>query len=127
MVYGEQRGTAVCDYDHDGRPDLVVTENSAATRLFHNVNGKPGIRVVLSGPAGNPSGIGAQLRLKTAAGWGPAREVHGGSGYWSQDGAVQVISGAGKANKLQVRWPGGKESMVEVPSEAKELRAQFEN
>ena len=51
-VYGEQRGAALCDYDHDGRMDLVVTQNGDQTRLFHNVGAKPGLRVRLVGPAG---------------------------------------------------------------------------
>ena len=51
-VYGEQRGAALCDYDHDGRVDLVVTQNGNQTRLFHNVGAKPGLRVRLAGPAG---------------------------------------------------------------------------
>jgi enediyne biosynthesis protein E4 len=39
MVYGEQRGAAVADFDGDGRVDLVVTQNAAETRLFKNVRG----------------------------------------------------------------------------------------
>jgi hypothetical protein len=35
-IYGEQRGAAACDFDHDGRIDLVVTQHGAATRLFRN-------------------------------------------------------------------------------------------
>src|SRR5205823_10858972 len=62
-VYGEQRGAALSDYDQDGRIDLVVTQNGAETKLFHNVGAKPGLRVRLSGPPGNPAGVGAQVRL----------------------------------------------------------------
>src|SRR6185436_8649642 len=57
-VYGEQRGSALCDYDGDGRVDLVVTQNGAETRLFHNTIAKPGLRVRLKGPSGNRKGIG---------------------------------------------------------------------
>src|SRR5438105_4889616 len=32
-VYGEQRGAAVADFDGDGRVDLAVTQNGAATSL----------------------------------------------------------------------------------------------
>ena len=70
-VYGEQRGAAFCDYDADGRIDLVVTQNGAETKLYHNVGGKPGLRVKLRGPAGNPRGLGAQLRLMFGQRAGP--------------------------------------------------------
>ena len=58
-VYGEQRGAALGDFDGDGRVDLVVTQNRAETKLFRNVGAKPGLRVRLDGPPGNPCGIGA--------------------------------------------------------------------
>ena len=55
--------------------------------------------------------------------WGAAREVHGGSGYWSQDSAVAVMSlGEGVAREVQVRWPGGKTTTGQVPEGAKEVR-----
>ena len=45
VVYGDQRGAAYADYDGDGRLDLVVSQNGAATRLFHNQGAKTGLRV----------------------------------------------------------------------------------
>ena len=45
----------------------------------------------LVGPAANPDGIGAQVRLVFGDSMGPVREVQAGSGYWSQNGAVQVF------------------------------------
>src|SRR5262249_40952499 len=75
-VYGEQRGAAVGDYDEDGRLDLVVTQNGAETKLFHNVGARPGLRVRLaSASPGNAWGIGAQLRLNFGSRMGPAREI----------------------------------------------------
>ena len=52
LVYGEQRGAALCDFDGDGRVDLAVSQNGAETKLYQNVLGKPGLRVRLNGPAG---------------------------------------------------------------------------
>ncbi len=120
-VYGEQRGAALCDYDHDGRVDLVVTQNGNQTRLFHNVGAKPGLRVRLVGPVGNPWGIGAVVRLDYGGRLGPAREVHGGSGYWSQDGPVQVLGMAQTPVGIWVRWPGGKTILASVPAAAREI------
>jgi len=120
-VYGEQRGAALCDYDGDGRVDLVVTQNGAETKLFHNLGAKPGLRVRLKGPSGNPHGIGAQLRLVCGQWQGPVREIHAGGGYWSQDSAVQVMSARESPTQLQVRWPGGKASTHSVPRGAREI------
>jgi hypothetical protein len=121
MVYGEQRGAALCDYDGDGRVDLVVAQNSAATKLYHNVRAKPGLRVRLSGPPGNPHGIGAVIRLKFGETFGPAREVHAGSGYWSEDSAVQVMGLPKTATGIWVRWPGGKVTLTQLPEKALEI------
>ena len=111
-IYGEQRGAAVCDYDADGRIDLAVSQNGAETKLYHNALAKPGLRIRLVGPVGNPSGVGAVLRLGSEEKLGPAREIHGGSGYWSQDSVVQVMSFKAAPTKILVRWPGASEIAV---------------
>ena len=120
-VYGEQRGAALCDYDHDGRVDLVVTQNANQTRLFHNVRAKPGLRVRLLGPDGNRRALGAVIRLDYGGRLGPGREVHGGSGYWSQDAPVQVLGIAQTPAGVWVRWPGGRTTLAKVPSGAREI------
>ena len=115
-VYGEQRGAAVTDFDHDGRVDLVVTQNGTQTKLYRNVGARPGIRVRLKGPPGNPFAVGATLRLKHGDRLGPAREIHAGSGYWSQDGPVQVLASGGAADGVWVRWPGGQTTSSRLPA-----------
>lgn len=123
-VYGEQRGAATCDYDHDGRVDLAVAQNSAATRLFRNQTSRPCLRVRLRGPAGNPTGIGAIMRTQSGERWGPGREVHAGSGYWSQDSAVQLFGGE-KLNAIEVLWPGGSKKISLIPEGAKEIEVEL--
>lgn len=121
-VYGEQRGAATADYDGDGRPDLVVTQNAGLTRLFRNRGGVGGLRVRLEGPPSNPAGIGCAIRLVLGSRLGPAREVHGGGGYLSQDGAVSVLGAGEVPTQIQVRWPGGRSTLTRVPPGAKEVR-----
>ncbi len=106
-IYGEQRGAAISDFDQDGRPDLVVTQNGAATRLFHNRGGRPGLRVRLRGPRANPSGVGCILQLRFGQRWGGVHEFHAGSGYLSQDSLVPVLSTPEPASAIRVHWPGG--------------------
>jgi len=120
-VYGEQRGCAVADFDGDGRVDLVVAQNGAETKLYRNIGAKPGLRVRLVGSKGNLNSVGASLRLGSVAGFGPVREVHAGSGYWSQDGVVQIMNAAEPATKIWVRWPGGKEQTLAIPAGAREV------
>jgi hypothetical protein len=120
-VFGDQRGAAYADYDRDGRLDLAVSQNAAATRLFHNRMAKPGLRVRLRGVGANPDAIGAQVRLVYASGMGPVREVQAGAGYLSQNAATQVFGLRSTPTHVWVRWPGGAETREPVPAGANEL------
>jgi hypothetical protein len=114
VIYGDQRGAAYSDYDRDGRLDLAVSQNGAATRLFHNRGAKPALRVRLAGRPSNPDGIGAEIRVVYGDRMGPVRAVQAGSGYWSQNGAVQVLGLSAPPTAVWVRWPDGVESRVAV-------------
>lgn len=121
VIYGEQRGAAVADYDNDGRVDLSVTQAGGETKLYRNERAPAGLRVKLAGPSANPTGVGSVLRLKSGNQFGPAREVHAGSGYWSQDSAVQVMKASGAPQAIKVRWPGGRETESPIPEGAREV------
>jgi hypothetical protein len=121
LVYGEQRGAAYADFDGDGRLDLAVSENAAPTRLFKNRGATPGLRVRVVGPARNPTGIGTQMRLRYGEAVGPVREIQAGSGYWSQNGAVQVLGRAREPTALWVRWPGGGEQTFPLARGQREI------
>jgi len=121
-IYGEQRGAAVSDYDADGRADLVLGQNAGATQLFHNRAARPGVRVRLRGAPANPTGIGAVVRLGTRERLGPAREIHAGSGYWSQDSSVPVLcAGESPAAQLWIRWPQGRTNVFELRDGVREV------
>ncbi len=121
-IFGEQRGAALADYDGDGRVDLLVGQNGQRTMLFRNARARPGLRVRLAGPPGNPQAIGAVLRLGDASGFGPARELHTGSGYWSQDSTAPVLSAPFIPNQVWVRWPGGQMTTNNIALREGELR-----
>jgi len=108
-VDGEQRGAALADFDHDGRVDLVVTQNAAATRLFRNQAEAKGVRVRFGG-----EGEGAQVRLVYSDGTkGPVRVVQA---------IAQVLGAAGEAVAVEAAWPsGGKTRVALKPGQAEVL------
>ena len=118
-IYGEQRGSAVADYDGDGRVDLAVGQNNGETKLFRNTKAQPGLRVRLIGTDGNLDAIGAALRPIVRGMKGPLHELHGGSGWWSCDSPVIIVPAL--ATEVEVRWPGGRVTTVKVPSGAREI------
>jgi hypothetical protein len=123
---GEQRGAALADFNHDGRVDVAVSQNSAATKLFLNARARRGLRVALNGPLGNPDVVGAQMRVLYAGGRkGPCRIVQAGSGYWSQDAAVQVLGLAESPVALWIRWPGGQEQTVPIEKDVRDVNVDF--
>ena len=113
-VYGDSRGAGLADYDGDGRIDLAVSQNGAATRLFRNVGAVRGLRVRLAGPSLNPDAIGATIRMVYGTRRGPAREVQAGAGYWSHNSVVQVMGLSGEPTGVWVRWLDGHETETPV-------------
>ncbi len=118
-VYGDQRASALADYDADGRLDLVVTQSGGRTRLFRNNRAKPGLRVRLSGSRLNPDAIGGSARLHFGqvpnTTYGTWREWQLGSGYGSQDSVVKVLSAPSPPVAIEVRWPSGKATRTSLP------------
>ncbi|MEE8135294.1 MAG: FG-GAP-like repeat-containing protein [Gemmatimonadales bacterium] len=114
-VYGDQRGAAAGDFNNDGRTDLVISQNRGTTVLLQNNGADPGVRVRLVGTSGNPNAFGSTVQLMYGDRAGPLREVHGGSGYWSQDGPTQVLGRNGTPTAIRVKWPDG--TRVEVSME----------
>ncbi|MFM1941730.1 MAG: hypothetical protein RI897_712 [Verrucomicrobiota bacterium] len=115
-IYGQQRGSAVSDYDHDGRIDLLITQHNGETKLYRNVTATPGIRVQLEGPTGNPTGVGAIVQALYNQQPGPAIPVLAGSGYWSQDSSTPLLTGNNRPTAVRVRWPNGNAVDYALPS-----------
>lgn len=119
-IYGEQQGAALSDFNADGRIDLVVTQKGNRTKLYENQTEKRGFRIRLTGTENNRNAIGASIRLVYENGQkGPRREVQAGNGYWSQNGAVQVMGylETDQPAAIEVRWPDGSFKEVSVEPE----------
>ncbi len=110
-IYGEQRGAAAADFNGDGRMDLVVTQNGTETRLFRNDTARPGLRVRLVGPAGNPDGIGAVVRPVRSDKAGAASIV--GVGSYGSPAGTTLLTGS-PVERVQVQWPDGNQSTAAV-------------
>jgi hypothetical protein len=113
------RGGAFGDLDGDGDPDVVVTSNGGAPKLFEN-RGESGnwLIVDLEGTTSNRDAVGARIEVRTAQGrqtW----QVYGGGSYLSQS-QREAIFGLGEAaevDEVVVRWPsGGVQRLSDVPA-----------
>lgn len=121
-IPGEGRGAAVCDFDHDGRPDLAVGQNRGITQLYRNARGEPGLRATLRGPSRNPQAIGALAWLEyTGNRKSPAQEIQLGSGYWSQNAATLLFALPAEPVALHVRSPNGSWSRHAIPEGEREV------
>ena len=125
-VDGEQRGAALADFDHDGRVDLVVTQNASVTRLFHNQLDAKGLRVRFGGAE---NGVGVSLRLCYRDGTkGAARVVQVGSGYRSANATTQVLGAAREVAAIEVAWPSGKKKRVPIePGQSEVVVTELQN
>ncbi len=107
-IYGEQRSSGVADYNQDGRPDLLVTQNGDRTLLYENRTGKPAARVRFIGSENNPDAIGTSYRVRYNGKPGPLREIQAGAGYWSQNSYTQMIPKANEtALVFDIQRPDG--------------------
>jgi hypothetical protein len=103
------RGAAWADYDMDGDPDVLISENGGPARLWRN-DTQPGnsITVQLTGSNSNRDGIGSRVRVKTDQGW-QERYVRGGASYLSQNQRWPLfgLGLSAVADSLEVYWPDG--------------------
>lgn len=125
-AYGEQRGAAVGDFNNDGKADLAVAQNDHRSRLYENQASSAGIVIRLEGPAANRGAVGASVRLVYPDGSrGPRRTVKAGSGYWSQSSFTQILGYTAIPSRIEVTWPDGRVTTVEVVSKKRRYRVRY--
>jgi hypothetical protein len=77
--------------------------------------------VRLIGTDANRDGIGTALWLEMPGKRGPLREVQAGSGYWSQNSAVQILQSPTVPSRLLVRWPDGEVAALPIAPGTREV------
>jgi hypothetical protein len=108
-------GCAFLDYDNDGNPDILVSNNGGPAYLLKNLGGSRNnaIRIRTVGTRSNRDGIGAQVRVRShnGEGW---QTVHSGSSYCSQS-ELTLTFGLGKESEAQsaeITWPSGQKDIL---------------
>ncbi len=113
---GVSQGLCRADLDNDGDWDVAVNRLQSEAAVFENIGAAPRIRVQLQGRPPNTAGAGALVSLHSLE-KAPAqrREMVVGGRYLSSDepGLVFAAGGPGRRFRLEVLWPGGKQSIVE--------------
>jgi hypothetical protein len=102
------RGLATCDFDRDGKVDLLFTHLNGSGCLLRNESTTSGrsIQVKLIGTHSNRDGVGARIVLQTSVGI-QTRQLSGGGSYLSQSEPIVTfgVPAGVECQKLTVIWP----------------------
>ena len=111
VVPGDAKSLVTTDFNNDGWPDFIIGKNNERVEMYRNAGSKTNrmATVKLSGPPGNPTGIGARVTLTLDDGSTRMAEVYAGAGYLSQSTSELFFGLGPKANvtSATVRWPDG--------------------
>ena len=117
------RSVIAFDYDGDGAPDLLITQNNLPPILLKNVGGNKNswLKIAAVGKADNSMGIGARIGIFS----GSRRQtwqVSGATGYLSQ-GPPEILAGLGTyslADVVKVHWPSGLlQDEIQIPADVR--------
>lgn len=104
------RGSAVADYDNDGRMDIIATAVGDRPFLLRNRDKSGGhwLTLDLEGSRSNRDGFGARVRV-TAAGRTRCDEARCGFGFLMQsDRRLHFgLGAAAQVDRIEIRWPSG--------------------
>jgi hypothetical protein len=113
------RGMAIGDLDNDGRIDAVVTTNGGEAHVLHNETATSNhwLTLKLVGHASNRDGIGAVVKVMTAAGTQWVTCTTSSSYLSSSDPRVHFGLGAAlKADSVEIEWASGRrQALKNIP------------
>lgn len=125
-------GAAYADLDNDGDLDLVTNNMDELASVYRNNSMEQGrgnfIKIKLLGPAKNPKGIGARIRVETKQRQ-QLTEQYVSRGFQSSvDDAIHF--GLGQETKIkaiQVLWPDGKSSSTQPKAINQTIQVDYAN
>jgi hypothetical protein len=105
------RGSACCDFDRDGRPDILVVHHHENVALLANRSKQSNaVGLEFVGVTSPRDGLGVRVSIVGSKISKPlVREIHGGGSYVSAD-ARSLLIGLGDASgqfDVEVSWPSG--------------------
>ncbi|HEV3482038.1 MAG TPA: FG-GAP-like repeat-containing protein [Candidatus Acidoferrales bacterium] len=123
VVLHNPRGVIPFDYNGDGAPDLLITQNNLPPILLKNVGGNKNnwLKIAALGDADSSMGIGARIEIFSGARrqtW----QVSGTTGYLSQ-GPPEILAGLGMnslADVVKLHWPSGLlQDEIQIPADVR--------
>jgi hypothetical protein len=127
---GEYLGRAVarCDWNRDGRPDLVIVHQDRPAAVLTNTTETVGrhFTIKLRAVSDNRSAIGARVNL-TSGGRTQRVDVTSGDGYCcSNQRTLQFgLGDANRVDNLEIVWPSGtRDVYVDLPAQSSWIAVQ---
>jgi tetratricopeptide (TPR) repeat protein len=117
------RSVIAFDYDGDGAPDLLITQNNLPPVLLKNVGGGKNnwLKIAAVGDFDNSLGIGTKVGIYSGARrqtW----QIPGSAGYLGQ-GPPEILAGLGMyslADVVKLHWPSGLlQDEIQIPAEVR--------
>ncbi|MGY8686971.1 MAG: FG-GAP-like repeat-containing protein [Verrucomicrobiales bacterium] len=113
-IPGDAKALVMMDWNRDGSPDWLVTQNDGPMLAFQHPGGMQMVRLK------GPNAVGARVTVVSKDGSQQTAEVHAGGGYLSQSTAAVAFGSAGDGiSSVRIRWADGKVSQETPDPKAK--------